>query len=112
MGPDFLDRQSIWYKFCCNLICLLFLIQSSFSSRISGRISGKKNWPDIRLSDFRPIQYPQCNPKSQRQLIFGYVTRSAVKSMWTAIYDYEAQGEDELTLTKGDEIEVSRADIT
>ena len=24
MGPDFLDRQSLWYMFCCNFICLLF----------------------------------------------------------------------------------------
>ena len=30
--------------------------------------------------------------------------------MWTAIYDYEAQGEDELGLTKGDEIEVLSKD--
>ena len=40
MGPDFLDKQSLWYMFCCNFISLLFLI---FSSRISGkrnRISG------------------------------------------------------------------------
>jgi len=31
---------------------------------------------------------------------------TAAKSMWTAIYDYDAQGEDELRLVKGDVIEV------
>ena len=45
MGPDFLDSQCLWYIFCCNLICVLFLIQNSFSSRISGypanRLSGR-----------------------------------------------------------------------
>ena len=49
MGPDFLDRQCLWYMLCCNLICVLFLIQNSFSSRISGkrnRISGRI--PDIK----------------------------------------------------------------
>ena len=26
MGPDVLDRQSIWYMFCCNFICLHYQI--------------------------------------------------------------------------------------
>ena len=48
MGPDFLDRQCLWYMFCCNLICVLFLIQNSFSSRISGKRNRISGWPDIR----------------------------------------------------------------
>jgi len=35
---------------------------------------------------------------------------TTAKSMWTAIYDYEAQGEDELQLVKGDIIEVLSKD--
>lgn len=38
------------------------------------------------------------------------MVNSVAKSMWTAIYDYDAQGEDELNLTKGDEIEVLSKD--
>ena len=36
--------------------------------------------------------------------------KTAAKSMWTAIYDYDAAGEDELSLQKGDEIEVLSKD--
>lgn len=36
--------------------------------------------------------------------------KSAAKSMWTAIYEYDAQGEDELRLGKGDVIEVLSKD--
>ena len=44
MGPDFLDRQSLWRMFCCNFICLLFLIENIFFQ------------PDIRRTkpDIRP----------------------------------------------------------
>ena len=35
---------------------------------------------------------------------------ASTASTWTAIYDYEAQGEDELRLVKGDEIEVLSKD--
>jgi len=38
------------------------------------------------------------------------VIKTAAKSMWTAIYDYDAQGEDELRLVKGDVIEVLSKD--
>eukprot|EP00092_Neocalanus_flemingeri_P007352 GFUD01007939.1.p1 GENE.GFUD01007939.1~~GFUD01007939.1.p1 ORF type:complete len:1128 (-),score=188.67 GFUD01007939.1:37-3420(-) len=38
------------------------------------------------------------------------VKTAAAKSMWTAIYDYDAQGEDELRLVKGDMIEVLSKD--
>jgi len=38
------------------------------------------------------------------------IVKSAAKSMWTAIYDYDAQGEDELRLVKGDVIEVLSKD--
>ena len=48
MGPDFLDRQCLWYMLCCNLISVLFLIQNSFSSRISGKRNRISGWPDIR----------------------------------------------------------------
>ena len=38
------------------------------------------------------------------------LAKTAAKSMWTAIYDYDAQGEDELRLVKGDVIEVLSKD--
>ena len=38
------------------------------------------------------------------------MAKTAAKSMWTAIYDYEAAGEDELSLVKGDVIEVLSKD--
>ena len=38
------------------------------------------------------------------------IVKSAAKAMWTAIYDYDAQGEDELRLVKGDVIEVLSKD--
>ena len=50
MGPDFLDRQSLW--FLCVVILFVFcfvLFKTAFSSRISGkrnRISGRI--PDIK----------------------------------------------------------------
>ena len=51
MGPDFLDRQSLWYMFCCNFINLIFCFQSKtvFSGRISGQI------PDIKKAEY-PVQ--------------------------------------------------------
>ena len=30
MGPDFFERLSLWFMFCCNFICLPFLIFNSF----------------------------------------------------------------------------------
>ena len=57
MGPDFLDRQCLWYMYCCNLICFLFLIQNSFSSRISGRI------PDIKKGRISGRTDIRCNPR-------------------------------------------------
>ena len=38
------------------------------------------------------------------------IAKTAAKSLWTAIYDYDAQGEDELRLIKGDVIEVLSKD--
>ena len=38
------------------------------------------------------------------------MAKTAAKSLWTAIYDYDAQGEDELRLVKGDVIEVLSKD--
>lgn len=39
-----------------------------------------------------------------------HVAKTASKSLWTAIYEYDAQGEDELKLVKGDVIEVLSKD--
>ena len=39
-----------------------------------------------------------------------HLAKTAAKSLWTAIYDYDAQGEDELRLVKGDVIEVLSRD--
>ena len=39
-----------------------------------------------------------------------HLAKTAAKSLWTAIYDYDAQGEDELKLVKGDVIEVLSKD--
>ena len=52
MGPDFLDRPSFWYMFCCNFISLLFLIQNIFSRGISGYPAGYRisKRPDIRCN--------------------------------------------------------------
>ena len=38
------------------------------------------------------------------------MAKAAAKSLWTAIYEYEAAGEDELSLVKGDVIEVLSKD--
>ena len=78
MGPDFLDRQSLWNMFCCNFICHFF------SSRISGQ---PVIWPDIwqtnpdtgykkgRISVRPDIR---CNPKY-------YFMRVAIyERLWTA----------------------------
>ena len=63
MGPDFLDRQCLWYMFCCNLICFLFLIQNSFSSRISGQPDIRQTKPDIRPDTGYQIRPDiRCNP--------------------------------------------------
>ena len=51
MGPDFLDRQSLWYMFCCNFICLVFLIKNS--SFLAGYPAGYR--------DIEKAGYP-CNP--------------------------------------------------
>ena len=50
MGPDFLDRQSLWYLFSCDFIWLLFFIRKDFSSK-----------PDIR----------QPKPDIKKGRIFG-----------------------------------------
>ncbi|CAB4058334.1 MAP3K9 [Lepeophtheirus salmonis] len=50
---------------------------------------------------------PHCStptPKDQHPL------EGVSSAVWTAVYDYEAQGEDELTLEKGDTIEVLSKD--
>ena len=56
------------YMFCCNFICLLFLILNSFSSRISGypanRISSKRNWISSRIPDIKKRPDIRCNPSS------------------------------------------------
>ena len=59
MGPHFLDRQSLWYMFCCNFICLLFIIQYSFFGHPN---TGYQKWPDIR-----------CNPNSIKYITLVFV---------------------------------------
>jgi len=49
MGPDFCPVSLVYVLF--QFICLLFLIQNSFSGQISGRISGKRNRISGRIPD-------------------------------------------------------------
>ena len=44
MGPDFLDRQSLWYMFCCYFNCLLFLIYNRFF--LAGYRATETGYPD------------------------------------------------------------------
>nr|XP_040582160.1 mitogen-activated protein kinase kinase kinase 9-like [Lepeophtheirus salmonis] len=50
------------------------------------------------------FQFQHPTPKDQHPL------EGVSSAVWTAVYDYEAQGEDELTLEKGDTIEVLSKD--
>ena len=79
MGPDFLDRQPLWYKFCCNFICLLFLIRNRFflagytairetkldirpdteyQKRLDIRLAGKRTRISGRIPDIEKAGYP------------------------------------------------------
>ena len=70
MGTDFLDRQSLRYMFARTFICLLFLIENSFSQpdirhtkpdiRPDTGYPAKK-WPDIRRPDIGLFSI-RCNP--------------------------------------------------
>ena len=51
MGPDFLDRQFLWYTFFCYLICFLFII--CFSSRISGKRNRESGATLLFMQAFR-----------------------------------------------------------
>ena len=56
-----------------------------------------------------PSNYSSSYPVSPNNNFEG-IDASRAKNLWLAIYDYSAQGEDELTLQKGDVIEVLSKD--
>ena len=62
--------------------------------------------PGPAATHLRPPGADKHVTSDQSQLL----AKTAAKSLWTAIYDYDAQGEDELRLVKGDVIEVLSRD--
>lgn len=76
------------------------------SRRATGRLGSLGSSGDQRGGQ----QQPTAPPVQQQTRLSSPQQQQTKPAMWTAIYDYDAQGEDELLLVKGDEIEVLSKD--